>query len=210
MNYRQLLIGVAVGVIAALGIGFLVSSRSMSASSLGANVVGVGQVQTNTFWFYNGLFAGTSQQWKVTGSGNMTVNNVRYGSSGFSGSYSTSTALTASQFCASTNDLWTGTSALATATLPSSQSAYAQCGSDASFGSWHGGLVTNDSTNTVNYVAGASTTFRCETSGIGTTTVIGGCTSSQVSLNATSTAQVSWYWDNSSSSLVILWGNMFH
>ena len=82
MNYKQLLIGVAIGVVLALGAGFLVSRMSMGASNLGA-VVGVGEVQTNTFWFYNGLYAGATQQFSVSSAGAVTAaGGVTVGSSG--------------------------------------------------------------------------------------------------------------------------------
>jgi hypothetical protein len=144
--------------------------------------------------------------------GTVVTNEVINGAAGFNGPFSTSTALTAAQFCGTTNELWANTTAVATATLPSATSTWALCGSGASFGSWNNNLITNDSTNTINIVAGAGMAFRCETQGVGTDTYAGGvlCTASQVSLLATSTLQVSGYWDNSSSSMVLMFGNMFH
>ena len=68
----KVLIGVVIGLLVATGVGFLIARNTITTSSLGG-VVGVGQVQTNTFWFVNGLFAGTSQQWSVSSAGAMTA-----------------------------------------------------------------------------------------------------------------------------------------
>lgn len=134
------------------------------------------------------------------------LNDVVQGS--FSSTNSTSTTLTPAQFCANTNQRWLGTTALATATLPAATSSFAVCGG--SFGAWNLNLVTNDSTNTVDVVAGTGMTFRCETNGVGTTTIIGGCTSSLVAINPTSTVQFMGYWDGASSTMTILVGNEWH
>jgi hypothetical protein len=67
----KVLIGVVIGLLVATGAGFLIARNAITTSSLGG-VVGVGAVQTNTFWFVNGLFAGTSQQWSVSSAGAVT------------------------------------------------------------------------------------------------------------------------------------------
>jgi len=89
----KVLIGVVIGLLVATGVGYLIAHDTITSSSLGG-VVGVGQVQTNTFWFVNGLFAGTSQQWSVSSAGLMTTTGgLTLGSSGTKVStYSCSTA----------------------------------------------------------------------------------------------------------------------
>ena len=78
----KVLIGVVIGLLVATGAGFLIARNTITTSSLGG-VVGVGQVQTNTFWFVNGLFAGTSQQWSVSSAGAITTTGgMTVGSSG--------------------------------------------------------------------------------------------------------------------------------
>lgn len=157
----------------------------------------------------NGLWATnfTVAQSLIDAGGSLAANLFDQGINGFNGPFSTSSALTAAQFCSTTNQLWSGTSALATSTLPSATSTYALCGSNAAFGAWNVNFITNNSTNTVNIVAGPGTTFLCETQGVGTSTIVGGCSTSQVSVLASTTAQAIGYWDGSSSSLYILWGN---
>ena len=68
----KVLIGVVVGLLVATGVGYLIARNTITSSTLGG-VVGVGQVQTNTFWFVNGLYAGTSQQWNVSSAGVITT-----------------------------------------------------------------------------------------------------------------------------------------
>lgn len=211
-NYKQLIIGVVVGIILAIGGSLLISHTSMATPSLGA--VGVGEVQTNTFWFYNGFYAGTNQQLSVAANGVLVdtgpvaaFNGINQAVSGWSSTLSTSTTLTAGQFCATTHQRWIGTTALATETLPTALAAYQACGSTAGFGAYNGNLITNDSTNTLNIVAGTGMKFECETQGVGTSTIVGGCTASQVSILASDTAEATGYWDGSSSVMDILWGN---
>lgn len=131
------------------------------------------------------------------------------GAGGFSLTISTSTTLTPAQFCAQTNVRYLNSTASVTTTFPAATSTWLACGSGA-YGGWENQIVTNDSTNTAVFVAGTGMTFQCETTGPGTTTVLGGCTSSTVSINATSTAFVSGYWDGASSTFVMVWGNEFH
>lgn len=138
-----------------------------------------------------------------------TMNESIVGNQGFNGPFTTSTTLTPAQFCGTTNEQWLGTSAAATATLPAATSSFVACGSPAN-GAWNGNWITNDSTNTLTVVAGTGMTFKCETQGVGTTTVIGGCTSSQISIPATSTVQVTGFWDAGSSTFYLNFGNMFH
>lgn len=74
INYKQMAIGLIIGVIVAVGAGYFISQSSLS-HSFGA-VVGVGQVQTQTFWFYNGFYAGTTQQFSVSSVGALTAAGV--------------------------------------------------------------------------------------------------------------------------------------
>lgn len=150
--------------------------------------------------------------------GRVTVPSQTFGSytppiqsgSGFSQSVSTSTAFAASSFCTPTNIQFIGTSALATGTYPAATSSYASCASPA-LGASVEGLFVNDSTNTVNLIAGTGTSFKCETSDVGTSTISSGaCTSSQVTIPATSTMYFSQYFDSSSSTLVVDVGNTWH
>ena len=127
---------------------------------------------------------------------------------GFSGVYATSTALTPAQY-AYQNILVNNTTALATGTLPAATTTYASYGS-ANFGVPFPTVITNDSTNTFNLVAGTGDTFLCETQGVGTTTVLGGCTASQLSVNPTSTLSLQSYFDAASGTMKILVGNMNH
>jgi len=131
------------------------------------------------------------------------------GASGFSPTLTTTTALTAVQFCGTTNFYVPALGSSATMTLPSATSTYAVCGGS-TYGGWQNQVITNDSTNSVVFAAGTGVTFKCETQGVGTTSVVGGCTASSVTLNATSVAYSSGFWDNSSATLYILWGNEFH
>ena len=140
--------------------------------------------------------------------GNAQFNNVTLGVTGFTNSFSTSTTLTPAQFCATTNEQWINTTALATATLPAATSTYLACtGGFGANGAWQDQFVTNDSTNTVNIVAGTGMTFKCETQGVGTTTVVGGCTSSQISISSGTVVSASGFWDNGSGTMYINWGN---
>lgn len=141
--------------------------------------------------------------------GQLVAGNItNCGTTGYS-QITASTTLTPAQFLATCNELIIGTTGPTTITLPVATTTYLAAGSP-TFGGYQVQLITNDSTSSVTFTAGVGMAFKCETQGIGTTTVIGGCTSSSLTLNATSTAFADGYWDNSSSSFVILWGNEFH
>ena len=148
--------------------------------------------------------------------GNAIVNDFVQGSAGFTNNGLTpqitaTTTVTPAQFCNTTNEQIANTTSSITVTLPAATSSYLTCtGGFGQFGSWGPEFVTNDSTNSVTFVPGTGMKFLCETQGLGTTTVVGGCTSSSVVLNATSSAQTNGYWDGSSSTLYITWGNEFH
>lgn len=210
----KVIIGVVIGLLAATGAGLLISHFAESTSSNSLGAVGVGEVQTNTFWFYNGFYAGTSQQLSVAANGVLVdtgpviaVNGIIQAVSGWTGTISTSSILTAGQVCGTNHLRYLGSTALVTTTFPSALAIYNACGSQGAFGSYNGNLITNDSSNTVDFVAGSGIKFECETNGVGTSTIIGGCTNNQVSLLASDTVQSTGYWDNSSSILDILWGN---
>lgn len=130
--------------------------------------------------------------------------------SGFSQFLSTSTALAATSFCTPTNIQFIGTSATATGTLATATSTYAACNSPA-FGASVEGLIVNDSTNTVNLVAGTGVLFKCETSDVGTSTISSGaCTQTQVSVPASTTMYFAQFFDGSSSTLKIDVGNTWY
>ncbi len=148
--------------------------------------------------------------------GNTFVNYLVQGILGFANNglspvINTTTTLTAAQFCAVTNEEIVNTTGTVTVTLPSATSSYLACtGGFGAFGAWNQNLITNISTNTAIIAAGPGMTFKCETQGVGTTTVIGGCTQSQVSIPASTTAQATGYWDTASSSMKVMWGNMWY
>lgn len=195
MNKKSgiLLAIVAVAVVIA---GFSFSSFSHRLGSYSPITDGGFITQTNPAGF-NVLTA-------LTVAGNITS----CGTTGYFTTTSTQT-LTAGQFLSICNDLITGTSANVTTTFPAATTTYATAGSPA-FGGYQLQIVTNNSTNTATFVPGTGMTFRCETNGVGTTTVIGGCASTLVTLNPTSTVLAYGYWDTASSSFVILWGNEYH
>jgi hypothetical protein len=134
----KVLIGVVVGVILATGVGYLIARNTITSSSLGG-VVGVGEVQTNTFWFVNGLFAGTSQQFAVSKTGAISVNGgtvidssgiitaVVGGSLHSTYALSTSTTLTGAFDCQYDTVQETTSTAAITLTLPSATSTAASC-----------------------------------------------------------------------------------
>lgn len=170
----------------------------------------------DTLVFHNGLIVGPIVQslnsvFNVIS--NIATNGLIEGASGFSQTFNTSTVLTAAQFCSTTNQRFVGgptSGAVMTSTLPSATSTWQLCGNAGGFGAWNYNLITNDSTSTINMVAGPGQIFQCETNGVGTTTVVGGCTNSFVSINPSSTVQVTGYWDAGSSTFHMLWGNQFH
>lgn len=87
--------------------------------------------------------------------GTTITNELIQGAGGFSAPspISTSTSLTAAQFCATTAIKVINTPANATLTLPTATSTWLACGSPAA-GSWSTQVIINDSTNTVSEVAG--------------------------------------------------------
>ena len=128
---------------------------------------------------------------------------------GFIHSFSTSTAIATTDFCSSANVQWLGTSALATGTLPAATTTFAACPGLNNLGASVSGNIINDSTNTVAYSPGTGDVFKCETSGAGTSTVLGTCTASTFTILASSTVNYQVFFDNSSSSLVFLVGNNY-
>lgn len=158
-----------------------------------------------------GFYIGTQPIALNTGANYPTLftSSIVNSAGGFTATISTSTALTAAQFCATANIRFLGSNASVTSTFPSATSTFVACGSGA-LGGWETQLVTNDSTNTVNFVPGAGMTFLCETQGVGTTTVVGGCTSSTVAINSASVVLATGFWDSGSSTMYIMWGNLFH
>lgn len=189
---KYLIIG-AVAVVAVVVVAFF---GFRSAPKLGSYYSSVGAIFQTDPTFVNVL------------SGLTVVGNLTQGSQGFTTS-TTSTTLTPTQFLAISNYLISNTTANVTTTLPAATSTWAAAGSPA-YGGWQMQFVTNDSTNTATFVPGTGMTFKCETNGVGTTTVTGTCTSTLVTLNATSTVTTFGYWDNASSSFVVVWGNEYH
>jgi len=137
------------------------------------------------------------------------VNDLILASAGYSLTVNTSTALTAAQFCGTTHFQVLGTSALATTTLPAATSTYNVCGANAGLGSYSTQLISNNSTNTANFVAGTGTTFRCADIGVGTTTNSGVCTASQVSLTTSSDVFATGYWTGTSTQIIV-WSTQSH
>lgn len=224
---KKLLIALTVVVIILVcAVGFLFagqSSQNLTASGNGENFYTAPN-------FLQGFFVGPRQQLRISNLGNLVdtvttavhvllgsliTNSLTQGAQGFSNTFSTSTAITAAQFCATTNMKFLGSAqsgAVMTSTLPSATSSWVACGSPAGFGGWQGQILTNDSTSTINIVAGPGMTFMCETQGVGTTTLSAGvqCTASQITLNATSTIQSTGFWDAASGTMKIMWGNEYH
>ena len=136
--------------------------------------------------------------------------NIVQGAGGYGAAITTSTTLTAGQFCGTTAILIQGTTANITTTFPAVTSTYPICGGAS--GAFQFQLVDDNSTNTATFVPGTGMTFQCETQGVGTTTVIGGCvdgTSGSVTVNATSSVQATGYY-TSSSTFTLMWGNEWH
>jgi hypothetical protein len=129
---------------------------------------------------------------------------------GFVASYATSTAYTLP--CSVSNIQWLNTTALATGTINAATTTYAACPVLNNLGaSVVYSKVVNDSTNTVAYVGGTGVIFKCETTAVGTSTVGAGgtCTASTFTILASSTVDLSYMFDGSSSSLVIDVGNNY-
>ena len=131
---------------------------------------------------------------------------------GFVASYSTSTAYTLA--CAPVNVQWLGTIGFGygnycqPATTTFSACPVLQNPGTSVFGS----KVVNDSTNTVSYSGGVGVVFKCETTAVGTSTL--GTervytTATGFTLLASSTVDISYLFDNNSSSLVIDVGNNY-
>lgn len=127
---------------------------------------------------------------------------------GFTVTLSTSTAYTLA--CTPTNIDWLNTTAVATATFSAATTTFAACPQLNNLGSSVGGLIVNDSTNTVNYASGTGVKFQCETNGVGTSTVSGLCTASAFSILASTTVQYTALFDGASTTLLINVGNNFH
>lgn len=217
-------IKIALGAVALLVVGFALGvygdRASNTQSSLGQNnyqplyqVGDLYQGMNQTLLARNGNIVGVIVQTVtslVNVISNIVTNNLIQGSGGFSNTFSTSTTLTTSQFCLTTNQRWLNTTALATSTLPAATTTYAACGSSVGFGAWNDNWITNDSTNTVNIVPGTGMKFKCETNGVGTTTIIGGCSTSLLSMPASTTLQIQGWWDGASSTMYLNVGNMYY
>lgn len=132
------------------------------------------------------------------------------GTTGYYNATGTAT-LTAAQFLSVCNFLIATSSANVTTTLPAATTTYLAANSPA-FGGYQVQIITNDSTNTASFVAGTGMTFKCETQAVGTDTLAVGaqCTSTNVTVSPTSTVSAIGYWDNTSSSFVVMWGNQWH
>lgn len=216
-------IKIALGAVALLVVGFALGvygDRVSTPSSLGRNqydpqyqVGDLYQGMNQTLIARAGNIVGPIVQTVTTYFNvlsNVITNDLIIGSAGFSNTFSTSTTLTVTQFCSTTNQRWLNTTALATSTLPSATATYAGCGSLVGFGAWNANWITNDSTNTVNIVPGTGMKFKCETNGVGTTTVSGSCTTSLLSMPASTTLQIQGWWDGSSSTMYLNVGNMYY
>ncbi len=210
-------LGALAVVVIVLGVNYF-SNPSFGSTGIGAN-------HTQKENFLQGLSAGTRGQFNVSNTGNISqaittavntflglfgVNSFTQGIAGFSGTFSTTSTLTGAQFCGTTNLRVLNTTATITLTTPAATSSWVACGSPTGYGGWQEQIITNDSTNSVVFAAGTGVKFLCNTTGVGTTTVLGGCTSSTVTVNATSTAKTWGFWDAASSSLYIQWGSQYH
>lgn len=137
-------------------------------------------------------------------SGTTVTSQLIEGSQGFQ-IFSTSTALTTQQLLTTSNEQWINTTAVATATLPAATTTWLAAGSPA-YGSWNANWVTNNSTNTVNTVAGAGMVFKCAN---GTSTIVGvSCSPTVFSLPASTTVWVQGFWITSST-FWINWGSVY-
>ena len=195
---------IVIGAVALLALVFGVASYAGHGQKLGSyNPIGTQGITTTG----NILSLGSAAINEFVG---LTIigNETNCGTSGYFTTTSTQT-LTSAQFLSVCNDLITGTTGNVTTTFPAATSTYLVAGSPA-FGGYQIQLVTNDSTNTATFVPGTGMTFKCETNGVGTTTIIGGCASNLVTVSATSTVFAIGYWDNASSSFVVQWGNQYH
>ena len=131
---------------------------------------------------------------------------------GFLHTFSTSTVLATTDFCGNANTEWLNESgSAATGTVPAATSTYAACSALNNLGASVSGNIMNESTNTVAYLGGTGVTFKCETTGVGTSTVAPGgtCTATGFTLLASSTVNYQVFFDTSSSSLIFLVGNNY-
>ena len=129
---------------------------------------------------------------------------------GFTQVLSTSTAYTLA--CNPTNIEWLGTAALATGTINAATSTFLACPNINNIGaSVNGNKIVNDSTNTVAYQGGTGVVFKCETQGVGTSTLGPGgtCTATGFTLLASSTLDMSYLFDGASTTLVVDVGNNY-
>lgn len=167
--------------------------------------LGAGAVVLAVLLFFAGQLTG--QKTTINSLGG--YNSSTQFSSGFTSSFTTSTVISAATFCGPTNTQWTAIiNVSATATLPAATTTYAAC-NNPQLGAVVAGQVTNDSTNTVTYVAGTGQNFKCETQGVGTSTVVGGCTSSTFAVPSSTTVLFSSYFDTASSVQKITVGNAY-
>lgn len=129
--------------------------------------------------------------------------------SGFSQVIAASSTLAATSFCSPTSIQFSGNTAALTITTPAGTSTFAACANLVNNGASVSGLLVNDSTNTVTFANGTGVSFKCETVGVGSSTISGGCTNTGFNILATSTVQYTEYFDAGSSSLVFAVGNNF-
>ena len=222
MNKKDVLIGAVAGVIllvAGLAVGLSINGSSNGSPSLGAIAstwtnFGKSGVTTNIGYAVNNTALATTTEFIINSQSQfapypaVVVGDFVLAANGYGATITTSTALTPTQYCQATVQYYNNLTATVTTTLPSATSTYLACGNP-SFGAYSPEVIINDSTNTVNFVAGTGDIFRCETNGVGTSTITGGCTSSQVSVLGSTTVQVFGYWTSSSTNY-IEWGNNFH
>lgn len=129
--------------------------------------------------------------------------------SGFSQSISVSSTLGATSFCEPTNIQFLGSTGATTSTLPAATSTYASCANLVNFGASVNGSIVNDSTNTANFTVGTGDVVKCETNGVGTSTVSGTCTATGFQILASSTINYFTFFDSTSSIEIFLVGNNF-
>lgn len=163
---KYILGGIAAAMLMVAGVVVL---RSSPAPEVPAPVAGassqVGYIQKLVSWFSEKVYFGTTQQVSIDRLGNLTtsanivqtagttvLNNVVFGSGGYSSTFSTasgnSQTITAAQFCAATSILIPKTSTTTlTLTLPSAASTFTTCGAVA--GGWASQLIDNESSFTV-------------------------------------------------------------
>lgn len=176
-----------------VGIGAVTGLNSINLTpSSGAGDTYSMAVNGNTAVDINGNLAGQIIQTSLSNvnviTGTTVTNDLIQGSAGFALTLSTSTALTAAQFCAATSIRVVGTPAAMTLTLPAATSSWLACGSP-NAGSWSTEIIVNDSTNTVTIAGGTGVSLR---NGSSSTAI-----ASNV-LNQTSTMIATGIWDTTS------------